>query len=46
MGIYTNYQKNREQIVLYMFFNTTYNIFFPSLVFSIVSLYMSYKYFV
>ena len=33
-------------IVLYMFFNTTYNIFFPSLVFSIVSLYMSYKYFV
>ena len=31
-------------IIFYIFFNTTYNIFFPSLVFSLVSLYISYKY--
>ena len=31
-------------ILLYIFFNTTYNIFFPSLVFSLVSLYISNKY--
>ena len=30
-------------IVFYILFNTTYNIFFPSLVFSILSLYVSYK---
>ena len=31
-------------ILFYIFFNTTYNIFFPSLVFSLVSLFISYKY--
>ena len=31
-------------IFFYLFFNTTYNVFFPSLVFSMVSLYISYKY--
>lgn len=30
-------------IVFYILFNTTYNIFFPSLVFSFLSLYVSYK---
>lgn len=31
-------------IVFYIFFNTIYNIFFPSLVFSMVSQYIYYKY--
>ena len=31
-------------IILYVFFNNTYNIFFPSLVFTIVNLFISYKY--
>lgn len=30
--------------LFYLFFNTTYNIFFPSLIFSMVSIYISYKY--
>ena len=30
-------------IIFYVFFGTTYNIFFPSLTFSVINLYVSYK---